>query len=451
MADGRCAAVVAWVAGLALAAPPKLPGQEVATRRTTTADFAYPVERWVAPNGLVVLMSPDPAVHQVVVDLTFNAGALYEPATKSGLAHLTEHALSSGDSPDTDYRALLEASGALEFNGSTTPDHLAWRLVVPPEALPLALWANAERLGTLPAQLTPEALARHRRIVLQERLMRLGDAAYGSAEVAIMARLFPAGHPLHLGVLGTPSTLQAITVEDVRAFAATFLVPKNAVLTLTGRFEPAVAKDWVGRTLGRLPPGAPAAPPPATPTLGEDVKVKIAEALGRRPRVSLAWTLDQPFDEVNEALTFGAALLAVYTDGLVGMRVAADFVRYRAGALFVLNVTLPHEVDMLEAGGNAEVVYRFLSKVPMPVDLVVTTFHVLDRLTLARLASPAQRAALLTDLERNPPSVVQGYSPLDRHWRLTPLSLQAQAASALKGGRLTLQVRPTRPLPRKAK
>lgn len=427
----------------------KLPGQEVVARRTTSKDLALPVERWVAANGLVVLFSPDASAHQVVVDLTFNAGALYEPEQKSGLAHLTEHALSSGDTPETNYQAMLEARGALDFNGSTTPDRLTWHVVVPPEELPLALWANADRLGTLPALVTAEGLARHRRIVLQERLLRLEDAAYGKSQIAMMARLFPAGHPLHLGVFGTPTTLERITPDDVRTFASTLLVAKNAVLTVSGKFEPQVAREWIERTVGRLPSGAPAEAPAATPPLRSNMKVMISEAIARRPRVTFAWPLAQPLEEMTEALSFGALLLSIYADGFIGMNVAANVVEFRDGALFVLDVTMPHAVDMQEAGGNAEVVYRFLASTLMPPDLVAATFHAIDRLYLTTLASPVLRASLLTELERHPPNATPGYLPTERHWRLTPISIQTRAAIALKGGRLILQVRPTRPLPKR--
>lgn len=314
---------------------------------------------------------------------------------------------------------------------------------------PLALWADADRLGTLPGQLTPEALARHRQVVLQERLLRLEDAAYGKSEIAMMARVFPAGHPLHLGVFGTPATLEGITVDDVRAFAAKLLVARNAVLTVSGNFEPAVAREWVERTVAHLAPGMPAEAPPPTPELRGNMKVMISEPIARRPRVTFAWPLAQPLQELTEALSFGALLLSVYADGFIGMNVAADVVEYRDGAVFVLNVTMPHAVDMQEAGGNAEVVYRFLASTLMPADLVAATFHAIDRLYLSMLASPVQRAAMLTELERHPPNATPGFLPTERHWRLMPVTIQTRAAIALKGGRLILQVRPTRPLPKR--
>ncbi|GMU58973.1 MAG: hypothetical protein AMXMBFR34_07360 [Myxococcaceae bacterium] len=427
------------------------PGQEVVGRRSTSRDLALEYERYVVPNGLVVLLSPDPSVNQVVVDLGFAAGALYEPQQRNGLAHLTEHALSSGDTPDTDYRALLESRGALDFNGLTTPDWLSWRLVVPPEELPLALWVNADRLGTLPGLLTPEVLARHRRIVQQERLLRLEDVAYGRSEQVLMARLFPRTHPLHQGVLGTPTSLESSSVEDVRAFAARYLVPANGVLTITGNFDPKVAREWIDKTLGRLPPGQPADAPAATPALSSGLKVKIDEHVSRRPRVTMAWPLEAAIDEYTESLALGAILLSIYSAGLIGMSVDAELLEFRDSAIFVLNVTMPYAVDMEEAGANAEVIFRFLVAAPMPVDLVVATQHAIDRDLMMALSSPPRRAGLLNRLERFPPRAMPGVPPTERHWKLTAEAIQRRAAIALKGARLTVQARPIRPLPPREK
>lgn len=429
----------------------RLPGQEVVGRRTKSKDLELSVDRWVTKNGLTVLLSPDPRVNQVVVDLTFNAGAIYEPEKKNGLAHLVEHALSAGDTPGTDYRAMLEARGGFDFNGATTFDQLSYHVIVPPEELPLALWANADRLGTMPGALTEEALARHRRIVIQERLQRIDDAVYGPADTATIARLFPANHPLHQGVLGTVATLESVTVADVRTYAAKYLVPANGILTITGNFDPAVAKEWVEKTLGKLPPGARADDVAATPRVPNDVKAWVTEPLSRRPRVTLAWTLSKPLEELTEALAFGALLLTIYADGFVGMDVRAQFEEFLGGAIFVLQVTMPHAVDKGEAGGNAEVVYRFLARSPMPVDLVAATFHAWDREFMSRLASPPALAAMLTRMEHLPPLAVQGYSFTERHWRLTPDQIQQLSAAALKGSRVTIQARPTRPLPPRVK
>ena len=126
---------------LALAAPGAARGNRLSDfRKAPGRAFALDVQRVVLPNGLVVLLAPDPAVSSVAVWMTFRAGAQHAPEGKSGLAHLVEHVMASGPTPDTDYAALLERRGARWFNATTTFDAMSFEAVVPAEELPAALW-----------------------------------------------------------------------------------------------------------------------------------------------------------------------------------------------------------------------------------------------------------------------------------------------------------------------
>src|SRR5437870_3479781 len=100
----------------------------VVPRRSTAADLTPRFERYVTGNGLVVLLSPDSRANSVVVDLSFAAGALYQPPGKAGLAHLVEHVFSSGSTPETDYRGMLERRGTLGFNAFTNLDRMSFRV-----------------------------------------------------------------------------------------------------------------------------------------------------------------------------------------------------------------------------------------------------------------------------------------------------------------------------------
>lgn len=418
-------------------------------RRSTAADLTPKFERFVTGNGLVVLLSPDPQANQVVVDLSFAAGALYQPPGKGGLAHLVEHVFWSGATPETDYRSLLESRGAVGFNALTTLDRLSFRVMVPPEELPLALWTNADRLGSLAATLTEDELRRNQRIVAQERWQRIDDAPYGGNQVAMMRTLFPEGHPLRAGVSGSRDDINSFTLEDVKKYQRTLLVPANGVLTLVGHFDPAVAKEWIEKTVGALPPGTKAPPPPKTPGITSDEAVSVTEELGRRPLVTLAWTLDDPLTELAEALEFGALLLSIYTDGFVGMNVSAGYMPFNGGAVFAVQVMMPHAADKAEAAGNAEAVFRYLARVAMPKEMVGATLLAWDRNLMERLENAETRASLLTEQEVHPKDPVYGLTPAERHWALTPVRVQALAGTALKGKRATIQSRPTRPLPPK--
>lgn len=437
--------------GVLLCSALALAEDKVVPRQSTTAQLRLPVERFVLSNGLVVLLSPNPTLNGVAVDLSFAAGVLYQPPGKAGLAHLTEHAFAVGPTPDTAYDAILERKGGIDFGAFTTFDRMNFRVLVPPEELPLALWVNADRIGgPLAITLTASELKRHQRIVAQERLQRIDDAPYGGTSVALMRSLFPEGHPAHNGLIGGRAEIEALTLDDVLAFAGRLLVPANGVLTIVGHFDPIVARRLVEQYFGALPAGAKAAaPPPPPPT--PSVKVAVTEELGRRPSVTQGWLIADPVTALSDALTFGSLLVRLYTDGFVGMNVSSSFTPFRGGGLFVLDVVMPHTLSAVEAAGNAEVVFRYLSMATMPADVIALTLLAWDREVIRRRLSLNGLASTLSAEEANPPDAPAGFEVCERHWAITGEAVQGQASVALKGARVTVQARPTRPLPQRLK
>ena len=249
-------------------------------------------QRFELPNGLIVLLAPDRGFSNVLVWTTFRAGTLYEPAGRSGLAHLVEHLMATGPTPQTDYQTLLETRGARHFNASTDFETMQFETVVPAAELSLALWVDADRLGSLPALIDAEQVERNRRVVLQERAVRDVDAPYGLVDEQLFKRLFAAPHPLHGSVAGVPAELAHVTAGDAQTFATRLLVPANGVLTIVGRFDPAEARRLIEDGLGRLPAGRRARIP-ALPPFGQAMVDARQELIAREPRVIEAWRLSR--------------------------------------------------------------------------------------------------------------------------------------------------------------
>src|SRR5213076_1718158 len=78
------------------------------------------------------------------------------------------------------------------------------------------------------------------------------------------ALCFPAEHPFNHSLIGSMADLDAASLDDVRHFFETFYTPQNAVLTVTGDFEPAQTRAWIERYFGPIDPGAG---PPALPDM----------------------------------------------------------------------------------------------------------------------------------------------------------------------------------------
>ena len=124
-------------------------------------------------------------------------------------------------------------------------------------ALDLALWLEADRLGTLPTALTQENLDNQRDVVKEEKRQRYDNQPYGDVLEHLTSLTFPADHPYGHTTIGSMEDLDAATLEDALEFFNTWYVPGNAVLTLVGDIEPELGFTKADRFLGSVPAGSP--------------------------------------------------------------------------------------------------------------------------------------------------------------------------------------------------
>ena len=434
---------------LAVAAPWTARAAELGERKVPPQALSVQLERYQLANGLVVLLAPDRSASSAAVWMSFRAGAIHAPSGLGGMAHLAEHLLATGPTAETDYAGILERRRARHFNASTTFDWMTFEIEVPAEELPAALWVSADRLITMPGLLDDEAVARNRRVVLEERVLRDVDAPYGQFREHVFRKVFEAPHPLHSGVIGTPEELSRATGEDVRRFVAERLVPANGILAVVGRFEPAPTRAMIEQLFGGLAAGH-RAPAPSLPPLDAALVDKKQEPLGRCPRVVMAWRFPSPAPEDDAALGLGAQLLTFLTDGAWGMRLGAGLSRYDGEDLFVVELTVPYDEPMSAVHGDADGFLRQLTRKEMPVELVWAANLALDRLSLAQLDSVAGRAELLTRLEHVHGGRYRVADLLGWHWLLEPGAVRDTARTYLSGPSVVVHARPTRPRPTRA-
>ncbi|HEX8233897.1 MAG TPA: pitrilysin family protein [Caulobacteraceae bacterium] len=246
----------ALVAALALGA-----GAAAAqTRAEGAAVTAPPIQyqtRTLA-NGLKVFTSREAGTSNVSVQVWYHVGGKDDPQGRSGFAHLFEHLLfkSTRNMPSEFLDRLTEDVGG--YNNASTHDDLTnYYEVVPAEHLERLLWAEADRMQSL---VVDEASFRSEREVVKEEYRQgvLADP-YGRLFVALPAATFTA-HPYRRSVIGDIAQLDAATLEDVKAFHATYYRPDNAALIVVGNFDQARLDRWVDQYFG--PVRAPKTPIP---------------------------------------------------------------------------------------------------------------------------------------------------------------------------------------------
>jgi zinc protease len=242
---GPHTAAITLILGMSL--PAAMAAQEV-----PRIDF----EKFILPNGLQVILHQDRSVPVVAVNVWYHVGSGDELPGRTGFAHLFEHIMFMGSQnvPAGMFDGWLEAAGA-NNNGSTTEDRTNYYVDAPSNALPLALWLDADRMGWLLPTMDQEKLDLQRGVVQNERRQGVDNVPYGRARETLHAALFPPDHPYSWPVIGSMADLGAATVDDVNHFFRTYYAPNNASLVIAGDFEPDDVRQLVTEYFGPIPRG----------------------------------------------------------------------------------------------------------------------------------------------------------------------------------------------------
>ena len=206
-------------------------------------------------NGLKVVFLEDHSTPIVHLSVWYHVGSKDEKPGRTGFAHLFEHLMFKGSkNVQSDQHPSWITSVGGQANASTDEDATNYWQTVPSQYLPLVLWLEADRMGSL--EVSEEKFLNERQVVKEERRMRVDNVPYGGLSEVIFDKAFTV-HPYKHQTIGSMQDLEAATIADVRGFYETYYVPNNATLTLTGAFDSKQALAMVQQYFGRIPKGKP--------------------------------------------------------------------------------------------------------------------------------------------------------------------------------------------------
>ncbi len=231
---------------------------------------AAAIERVMTPAGFEVWYSREAGIPIISVALAFRGGAALDPAGKEGLATFATSLLDEG-AGDLDSRAFQQAvtDRAIELDFDAGRDRISVSMntisthrVEAFRLLGLAL--SAPRFDG-------QAVERIRRLLLNA----IADDAKNPRRVAIATwfrTVFP-DHPYGRPADGTAEGIAAITVDDLRTFAATRLARDNIVIAAAGD----VPGDEIAALVDSALRGLPATSAPIT--IGEAVLANLGRTV----------------------------------------------------------------------------------------------------------------------------------------------------------------------------
>ena len=264
-------------------------------------------------NGLRLILAEDHVAPVVGVNIWYNVGSKHEQPGKTGFAHLFEHVMFQGSRnvAKAEHISLIQGAGGT-MNGTTWLDRTNYFETLPSHQLELALWLEADRMGTLLDALSQENLDNQRDVVKNEKRWSYDNRPYGSWSEKLQAHLFPPEHPYNHPTIGSMEDLDAASLEDVKQFFRTYYAPNNAVLTIAGDLEPDQARRWAERYFGGIPAN-PSIPPlgdlSLPPTLGEERRETVYDRIPL-PRIYFGFRAPVFGDERLDALDVAGQVLA---------------------------------------------------------------------------------------------------------------------------------------------
>jgi zinc protease len=199
-----------------------------------------PVKPFTLASGIKVYLVEQHALPLVSMDLNFDGGATVDPKGKEGLASVCMAMLTEG-TEQLDKIAYAEhlADTASSIGGYATDDSVGLTLSSLSKHLDatFALFVNTIR--------TPGFRASDFERLVKRRIEGIKQAKGSPAQVASRvsgAVLYGPDHPF--GTVVTEGSLGALTLEDCKAFARTWLLPKNARLFVVGDLTEAKVRAY---------------------------------------------------------------------------------------------------------------------------------------------------------------------------------------------------------------
>jgi len=203
------------------------------------------------PNGLRVLLYPNPASPKITANVTYLVGSRHEGYGETGMAHLLEHMDFIETTTGRQIKNEIVAHSSGGWNGTTSQDRTNYYETFPAtdEDLKWALSLETDRMVNV--KFTKQILDTEMTVVRNEF-----ERGENSPQSVLRERVEATAYLWHnygKSTIGSKDDIEKVPVERLAAFYKKYYQPDNAVLTLTGRLDETKTLQMIADTMGKLP------------------------------------------------------------------------------------------------------------------------------------------------------------------------------------------------------
>ncbi len=239
------------------------------------------------PNGLRVLLFPDPSSPKVTVNMTYLVGSRHEGYGESGMAHLLEHMNFIKSTHDRNIKKELVDHGA-DWNGTTDYDRTNYfeTVTASDENLKWALGLEAERMVNMRIE---KPLLDTEMTVVRNEFERGENQPGRILEERVLSTMY-LWHNYGKSVIGSKADIEKVPIDKLAAFYKKYYQPDNAVLVIAGQFDASKALATVAETCGAIPRPARKLDEPYTVEPVQDGERYVElRRVGDNPVIDIAW------------------------------------------------------------------------------------------------------------------------------------------------------------------
>jgi zinc protease len=209
--------------------------------------------RTTLENGLQVLLRPSHRAPVASFWIFYRVGSRNEAPGQTGISHWVEHMLFKGTPryPRGAFDKAVARAGGV-FNGMTGQDWTVYFETLPADRIDLALHVESDRMAN--AVFDPAETELERTVILSEREGSENNEFYRLHE-EVQAVAFLA-HSYRNPIIGWPADLHTMTRSMLYTHYRTFYAANNAVVVVTGAFEPAAILTQIEQCFGGLAPAS---------------------------------------------------------------------------------------------------------------------------------------------------------------------------------------------------
>ncbi|HEY3824975.1 MAG TPA: pitrilysin family protein, partial [Bryobacteraceae bacterium] len=239
------------------------------------------------PNGLRVLLFPDPSSPKVTVNMTYLVGSRFEGYGETGMAHLLEHMNFILTTNGRNIKKELTDHGA-SWNGTTDYDRTNYfeTVTAGDDNLKWALGLEADRMVNMRIE---KPLLDTEMTVVRNEFERGENSPERILEERVIATAY-LWHNYGKSVIGTRADIEKVPIDRLAAFYKKYYQPDNAVLVIAGQFDQSKALAFVAQTCGAIarPTRQLEAPYTVEPVQDGERSVELRR-VGNNQAIMMAW------------------------------------------------------------------------------------------------------------------------------------------------------------------